>query len=209
MDGTLTVGVHDFDAMRAELGLPDGAPILETIESLETSDASRATSLRNHLAEIELRLARESTVMAGALQLLGFLAEREARVGILTRNNWVNTRETLAAVGLDDHFDEADIVTRDCTEPKPSPAGIRRLLERWGRDVGEAVMVGDYVYDLQAGRAAGVPTVYLDVAGAFPFADHADWCVPSLGHVLEALQGGTAGWDRPRPETTGGAPTIE
>ena len=29
MDGTLTIAMHDFDAMRAELGLPVGVPILE------------------------------------------------------------------------------------------------------------------------------------------------------------------------------------
>lgn len=203
MDGTLTVGVHDFDAIRSELGLPEGQPILETIQSLETSDEAGAESLRRHLAEIELRLARESTPMQGALPLLEYLAERDARIGILTRNNWFNTRETLEAAGLADHFDDADIVTRDCTDPKPSPAGIRHLLDRWRSDIGEAVMIGDYVYDLQAGRAAGVHTIYLDVEGEFPFADQADWCVPSLDHVLRALQNGATGLPRRRRDAAG------
>ena len=31
LDGTLTVAAHDFDAIRAELGLPQGRPILEAL----------------------------------------------------------------------------------------------------------------------------------------------------------------------------------
>ena len=34
LDGTLTVAVHDFNAIRNELGIPAGQPILKTIESL-------------------------------------------------------------------------------------------------------------------------------------------------------------------------------
>ena len=30
LDGTLTVAVHDFDAIRKELGIPAGLPIVET-----------------------------------------------------------------------------------------------------------------------------------------------------------------------------------
>ena len=31
MDGTLTVAAHDFDAIRRELGVPAGKPLLETL----------------------------------------------------------------------------------------------------------------------------------------------------------------------------------
>jgi phosphoglycolate phosphatase-like HAD superfamily hydrolase len=34
MDGTLTVDVHDFDAIRTALGLPSGQPILEIIATM-------------------------------------------------------------------------------------------------------------------------------------------------------------------------------
>ncbi|MBP42781.1 MAG: HAD family hydrolase, partial [Deltaproteobacteria bacterium] len=30
LDGTLTVAVHDFDAIRKELGIPAGLPIIKT-----------------------------------------------------------------------------------------------------------------------------------------------------------------------------------
>ena len=40
MDGTLTHAIHDFDAIRSELGLPQGKPILEAIASLPAKDAA-------------------------------------------------------------------------------------------------------------------------------------------------------------------------
>jgi len=39
MDGTLTLAVHDFDAIRNTLGLPLGKPILEAIEDLPAPQA--------------------------------------------------------------------------------------------------------------------------------------------------------------------------
>jgi phosphoglycolate phosphatase-like HAD superfamily hydrolase len=41
-------------------------------------------------------------------------------------------------------------------------------------------MVGDYLFDLQAGRAAGTATIYLDPTGRFPYAEHADLRARSL-----------------------------
>jgi len=37
MDGTLTIGVHDFDLMRRELGLAPDADILKTMQSMSAS----------------------------------------------------------------------------------------------------------------------------------------------------------------------------
>jgi phosphoglycolate phosphatase-like HAD superfamily hydrolase len=50
-------------------------------------------------------------------------------------------------------------------------------------------MVGDYLYDLQAGRAAGTATVHVDPSGRFAFAEHADVQVPSLEALLMLLYG--------------------
>ncbi|MGH9885914.1 MAG: HAD family hydrolase, partial [bacterium] len=41
MDGTLTVAVHDFDAIRTELGLPQGKPMLEEL-ALRPAEEARA-----------------------------------------------------------------------------------------------------------------------------------------------------------------------
>lgn len=44
-------------------------------------------------------------------------------------------------------------------EKKPSPKPIFRVLETFSVEKGEAVIIGDSVYDIEAGKAAGVKTV--------------------------------------------------
>lgn len=181
MDGTLTLAKHDFSAIRQALGLPAHQTILE---SLATLPPETAAPLYQRLQAIELAIAERSEAAEGALELLSYLSAQGARLGILTRNSALNTQVTLAAAGLAQHFAAADLVSRDCAPPKPHPAGIQRLLAQWQAKPHEAVMVGDFVYDLQAGRAAGTATVYIDPSAAFPAHEHADCCVRSLAELL-------------------------
>ena len=44
LDGTLTIAVHDFDAIRDELGLPAGEPILEAMSKLPRNRPSKYCS---------------------------------------------------------------------------------------------------------------------------------------------------------------------
>lgn len=184
MDGTLTVAMHDFDAIRAELGLPAGKPILEELATLPEREAR---ALFERLDRLELDLARRARAAAGAVALLETLAARSARLGILTRNSFANALETLRACGLERFFDGACIVGREAAAPKPDPGGIHHLLDAWRAAPQQAVMVGDYRYDLLAGRAAGTATVYVDQSGAFPFAEHADVSVQSLEELAALL----------------------
>ena len=184
MDGTLTVAVHDFPAIRAELGLDPSNTILESIALLP---AARAAEVQARLEAIELELARKGRPAEGAIALLESLRARGANLGILTRNSFANAIETLRACGLDGYFEHACVIGREAAAPKPDPAGIHHLLRLWGIEPHQAVMVGDYRYDLLAGRAAGALTVYLDTAGAFPFAEHADVSVRSLLALAELL----------------------
>ena len=48
-------------------------------------------------------------------------------------------------------------------------------------------MVGDYLYDLQVGRAAEIATVHVDPNGAFPWPELADIRVNSLDELAGLL----------------------
>ena len=161
MDGTLTVAMHDFDAIRAELGMPVGRPILEELAKLPEREAR---GLFERLEAIELELARRGRAAAGALALLEALEARGARLGILTRNSFANARETLRACGLERFFADTCIVGRETAAPKPDPGGIHHLLDAWRAAPEQAVMVGDYRYDLLAGRAVGTALAVACVA---------------------------------------------
>lgn len=177
MDGTLTIAKHDFRAMRQALGLRLDRPILESIAELPEAEATR---IRTLLHKIELEVAHQSEAAEGALLLLDQLAAKQAQLGILTRNNLINAEVTLAATGLATYFPTSSILGRDCNTPKPSPAGIQQLQSQWQCELTSMAMVGDSIFDLQAGRNAGVMTIYIDPTGEFPHRELADHCLTNL-----------------------------
>lgn len=184
LDGTLTLAVHDFDALRRELGLPLGRPILE---ALAERPAEEAAGLMTRLDALEAELVTATGPAPGAASLLTALEGRGCSTGILTRNSFENARATLEHCGIARHFPSNDVIGRDEAQPKPSPDGIARLLRRWAAPPSSGVMVGDFRYDLEAGRAAGVVTVSVDPSGRHEWASLADLCVDSLEELLPAV----------------------
>ena len=97
----------------------------------------------------------------GALEAVEKLHQSGAQLGILTRNDRDIALLTLETIGIGHYFSEDNVLGRKEAAPKPDPAGIHQLLAEWGAEPSEAVMVGDYLFDLQAGRAAGTATVHV------------------------------------------------
>ena len=131
MDGTLTVPVHDFDAIRIELGLPPGRPILETLASMPTAQAD---PLHRRLLEIERELAERGQAGPGVCDVLHELKSRGSVMAILTRNSGELAHITLQAAGLADFFEPELVLGREDAEPKPSPQGIQRILSSWSAE---------------------------------------------------------------------------
>lgn len=183
MDGTLTVPAHDFDAIRRDLGLSLGRPILEQIADLPVE---RAEPLYQRLDAIEREIAGRAAAQPGVGELLAALRARRRTLGIVTRNSHATALDTLRACGLDAFFDPEYVMSRERCALKPSGDGVRKLLAAWGASPEEAVMVGDYVFDIMAGRDAGTATVFIDNLGRPEFAAQADTSVKDL-HELVAL----------------------
>ncbi len=181
MDGTLTVAVHDFEAMRKALNIAPKVPILEALAAMPTDQAVEKRAL---LDEMERETASRSTPMPGAAALLAALQQRGVRMGILTRNNHASAITTLSACGFDQYFDAQDILHRDSCTPKPAPDGINQLLHQWRAPAHDAVMVGDYLFDLQAGKCAHTATIYIDTQACFEWAEYADISIASLAELL-------------------------
>lgn len=159
LDGTLTLAVHDFVAIRKSLGIPDGEDILKHILNQDTSTASR---MMQQLNEIEIELAEQSQPAVGVDPLIRLLSGRGARLGIITRNTKENAKRSLEKIGILGHFGDETILGRHEAPPKPDPKGISHLITLWNTSAEQTVMVGDYRFDLQAGRAAGTATIHVD-----------------------------------------------
>lgn len=182
LDGTLTIPAHDFAAIKRELGFPLDCDILAHLASLPPEQA-RVKRLR--LEQIEDEIARRARLAHGADDLLKTLSEQGASMGILTRNSKDNALITLGAIGLLDYFDHTCVLGREETLPKPDPQGVHFLLNHWGAEPDNAVMVGDYLYDMLTARAAGVGSVHIDTGGDFAWPEHTDLGVTSLASLRE------------------------
>jgi len=158
LDGTLTVPVHDFEFIRRELDIPVSADILGHLDALSNAEAEKRYS---RLQEIEWELACHAVPAQGAVEAIAGLHQSGAILGILTRNDKAIALKTLETIGMMPFFSESNVLGRREAPPKPDPAGIHLLLSGWKAEPSEAVMVGDYLFDLQAGRTAGTATVHV------------------------------------------------
>jgi HAD superfamily hydrolase (TIGR01509 family) len=154
LDNTLVDSQLDFDAMRRDMGLPAGLSILEAIERLEPGRAGRC---REILHEHELAGAQRATLLPGVAALWAAIGERGLHRGIVTRNSRSVAAATLANVGLACEL----VLTRDCGPVKPDPWPVLFACRTWAISPAEAVVVGDYRFDIESGRAAGARTVLL------------------------------------------------
>ena len=183
MDGTLTIAAHDFVAIKRALDIAAHEDILDHLAALPSAQQQ---AKRAWLFEHEAGLARASRQAPGAVPLLRALHARSCRLGILTRNDHALAKLTLDAIGVGDLFDDDHIIGRDEADPKPSPAGIHRHLDRWQLGPAQAVMVGDHRMDLAAGRAAGTHTVLVNTLGD-PWPGMADWRFADCAALRAAL----------------------
>lgn len=108
-------------------------------------------------------IAVHSRPYPGALDALDALAARGVRLAIVTNKFEAMAERLLAALALRDRF--AVLIGGDTLEKelgrkgfaKPHPAGLHAMVERCGG--GRAAFVGDSIYDIEAARNAGLPSV--------------------------------------------------
>ncbi|WP_439450407.1 HAD family hydrolase [Stenotrophomonas sp. ATs4] len=184
MDGTLTVAMHDFARIKRELAIPAQDDILTHLAGLPAAEAGLKHAW---LLAHERELAAAAVPAPGAVALVRALQVAGCRLGILTRNVRNLAQITLQAIGLGDVFAEDDIIGRDEADPKPSPAGLQYFAGRWQVDPAQVVMVGDYRFDLECGRAAGTRTLLVN-APDNPWPDMACWHLADCTAVLERWQ---------------------
>jgi HAD superfamily hydrolase (TIGR01509 family) len=177
MDGTLTDSPLDFDRIREECGVPPGQPILEFMESADEDARGRILAV---LDRHETDAALACTLRSGARCVTDELKERGMRTALLTRNSARAVETVLGRFGLT--FDVC--IARDDAEPKPSPQPVRLIARRLDLEPHELLMVGDYVFDMQAGRAAGAATVLVRSPKLQEPPPEADYVIDDLTELL-------------------------
>ncbi len=183
MDGTLTVPVLDFAAIRAEIGVPSGNDLLVQIEAMDPADRRRAHAV---IERHEADAARAAELNPGAAELLEHLADRGVKMALLTRNS----RASVAAFGEQFGFAFDATHTREDGVTKPSPEPVLHLCREMNTAPADTLMVGDFLFDILSGRAAGAPTCLIThgqtpawLAEAAP-----DLVIESMAELLEKVE---------------------
>ena len=180
LDGTLLAPALDFNAIRAEIGLPPALPMLEVMDTLDPAARRRAYAI---LDRREAEAAARSELVPGAKELLAALRRRGIKLAVLTRNSRVSVDAACHRHGLE--FDA--VSTRETHRPKPDPDGVHGLMKAFGAAAGETVVVGDYRFDIEAGRSAGVRTIAI-LPQPKPWAEDATFVTSSLAEVGRTLE---------------------
>lgn len=181
MDGTLTCPLLDFPAIKREMGIGD-RPILEAMAEMNPTARRQAEEI---LLRCEAQAAQASTLNVGCIELLEQLAKLDMPTALITRNSRQSVTLVLARHGVKMDV----IVSREDAPYKPDPAGLWLACERLGVRPSEAWMVGDGQYDVEAGLAAGAPTVWISHHrqrgfAAQPWLELAD--LPALRRLLDS-----------------------
>ncbi|MCJ7704136.1 MAG: HAD family hydrolase, partial [Desulfobacterales bacterium] len=174
-DGTLAVLNIDFPLMRERIislirhfGIEERAIreryLLEIIDEvypmIREKDSSGAEEFYDKahqiLHEVELKAAEEGSLIPGAGGTLRMLRLWGIKVGIVTRNCEEAVRKVFP--DIDDYCDI--FISRDSVDKvKPHPDHLNSTLGALKVSGEEAVMVGDHIIDIQAGKKVGMKTV--------------------------------------------------
>ena len=181
LDGTLIDSVADLttsiNLLRDEQGLPpldqptvasyvgDGAGLL--VRRALPEGFYRNQHLERFLTIYSEHLSDATAPFPGIVPFLR--ACRDKALAVVTNKPIVPTLELLERLDLRQFFPV--VIGGDSTPTKkPDPGPVRLALSQLGRPATDAVMIGDHVNDLLAGRAAGTLTCYC----AWGTGDHRD-----------------------------------
>ena len=182
MDGTLTVPRIDYDAIKRDMRVPTDRTILETMAEMT---GGRLAEAERVLERYEREAAEASELADGCGELLRWLAAEKMPVAVVTRNS----RASLETVFRLHDLPPFAAVAREDAAHKPDPAPLLLACRRIERLPQEVWMVGDGRYDVEAGVAAGVRTVWLSLGrDPRPFAAEPWKTVADLPALLALLR---------------------
>jgi phosphoglycolate phosphatase len=184
LDGTLADTAPDLAAaanlLRVGRGLPPSPyELLRPVASagvrgligvafgLRPGDQGYEELSAEFLGNYAAAIAVESRLFDGIAELLDTLRERNLPWGIVTNKAARFTDLLVPQIGLQH---AACVISGDTTaHPKPHPAPLLEAARRLGLPPQDCWYVGDDLRDIQAGRAAAMPTI----AAAWGYCGHA------------------------------------
>ena len=183
LDGTLVKMRLNFKSIRRELGIPEG----DTLEYIRSLPKNESRDLLKKLETREKKAAKQAEIAEGAREILEYCRDAGIKVVVITRNSQEAASLTMEVLDLQVDM----IISREDATPKPSPEALHFVLNHYGIEPYQMAYVGDYLYDVQAGNAAGVKTILITTQErADEWAPTADLVALDLFEVMDFLKDG-------------------
>jgi len=133
-------------------------------------------------------IADKSRLYPGVKELLETLLADGLRLAVISNKQETLSRLILESLGISSCF-EVICGGDTFSEMKPSPMPLIKVMDGFGVTPAQAVMIGDSINDIQAGRQAGVTTIGCawGYAGQGELAE-ADRLASSCGEIVKILQ---------------------
>jgi len=183
LDGTITEPYLDFDKIRIEIGLaPDAGPLLEVMDKMPSAERKKTEEI---LYRYEQLAIEHSTLNKGAAETLQWLRSQKIHIGVLTRN----TRSNTSAVAKKHNIEFDAVIDRHDGPVKPDPFGVKMLCRHFNVQPQKAIVVGDYLFDLQSAKSAGAIAVLMkNSKKSEQFSSFADYSIDSLTKIIDIIE---------------------
>lgn len=184
LDGTLVSSSLDFPAIKQEIGCPTDADVLTFLETLTEEMQQQAMQVIHcH----ELLDAQYCDWIPGARDFVEACIERDIPMAIVTRNSCQSSQVKIErnAIPIE------RVITRENSKPKPDPTALLQIADEFGLPPQDVLMVGDYRYDLEAGRNANMKSCLVNYTTLPDYSHMADYTFEHFGMLHSAMFGST------------------
>lgn len=139
--------------------------------------------------------APQARLFPGAMDVLNALKKKGIKLAVATSKSRMELTKALAYTQLENFFD--DTCCAEEYQPKPDPAMLNHLLERYAVNAHECLMLGDTTSDIDFATQAQVPVIcvtfgahsqaHLRQKNPFAFIDQWDQLLSILENQINAL----------------------
>lgn len=140
------------------------------------------------LHEVEMKAAGKGRLIPGAARTLKGLREKGLKVGIITRNCAEAIRKVFPDIN---DFCDVFISRNSVKKVKPHPDHLTYVMKSLEVSGEEAIMVGDHMIDIQAGKRVGMKTIGV-LTGRMKEEEFgkagADWVLRDVSKVCEIFE---------------------
>jgi len=180
LDGTITKTLVQFAPYKKRIGCKIG----DVLTYIKKQDLDRQQAMYQILEEYEYQIQKDCILNDGFLDLMDFLNDRDIKTGIITRASRHHATQVIQKLGIP----ITCVIGREETEPKPSGKPLIHLSSLLKKPLHKMICVGDFLWDILAGKNAHVTTVLLATDVSRKYIHLPDYAIYHLASLKDIIQ---------------------